>query len=278
MRVFKIVFVFMMVLNSCNQKDSLVKEIDNELVISYEKGLFSKTMMEMDLTQPLNFDSFKAQMIANSTYPNQLKKSFGELENNIRIPNLYASNYIHNARGSSESLIVLDQIFEENEFSELGKSYFQRMVNIIPEENAEQELNSIDQIYDGLGAIVEEFNHDSSLEENEIEALNKASLFFKGEIEGLVEYVDESLITDDEAARCRFFCKVWRGVKSIVTVAVAGTIASVVITFGGSLAAWPAVAATFGFYAIVEMAFNNNCAGKFSCPTTWYNCSTGECL
>ena len=271
--------LLMMAINySCDNNDSPVKNIENEITVSYENGLLSKTLMEIDLSQPLDFDLFKTKMIANSVYPENLSNAFVALETDNNLPRPFGSSFSFlNAREASESLSI-DQVFAEYEFSELGQLYFQRIINIIPDEEGEDELTSFDQIYEGLDAIKEEFNLDPNLEISEIEALNQASIFFKGEIEGLVEFVDESLITDDEGARCRFFCKVWRGVKSVVTWAVVGTVATVVATFGGAIVALPGVAAVWGFYGIVSIIYHNRCAGKFSCPLSLYNCSTGECI
>ncbi|MDE0471013.1 MAG: hypothetical protein OXH57_03660 [Ekhidna sp.] len=278
MKTFKITFLCLLGLNySCSNNDSPVNDIDNEITVPYEKGLFSKTLMEIDLSQPLNFNLFKAKMIANSIYPENLTNALVVMETGANLPIPFESSSLFiKTRGVFEPLSI-GQVFAKYEFSELGQSYFQRIINIIPDEDIEDESINFDQIYESLDAITEEYSVDPNLEASETEALNQATIFFKGEVEGLVEFVDNSLIGSNEKARCRFFCKVWRGVKSVVTWAAVGTVASVITTFGGAAVALPGVAAFWGFWGVMEIVYSNRCAGKFSCLLTLYDCSTGEC-
>ncbi len=258
-------------LSSCNQDSN---DLETRLQdIYYEEGLIGKTLMSMDFNDAIDYQLIKSSLISNSSNSLKIEESFRFLESDDRVP-IPLNSRFSNARILNEPISV-QEILDEIELSETAQSYFQRIVNVVPDEE-NSEVSSFDEIFVALNQVADEFINDGALNENEIEALYQASVFIRSEIEGLVDFTNQALIEGGENLRCRFFCKVWRAVKSVVTYAVVGTVATVVITFGGALAALPAVAAVWGAFGVVN-ALNDNCVGKFSCLASAYRCSTGEC-
>ena len=260
------------VISSCNQDSN-----DSDIILQdiyFEEGLTGKTLMSMDIDDAIDYQLIKSSFISNSSNSLMMQESFKILESDDRVPVPLNSRF-SNARIMNEPISV-QEVLDGIELSETAQTYFQRIISVVPDEENSEQISSFDEIFSSLSQVSDEFLNDETLSPNEIEALYQASVFIRSEIEGLVEFTDQVLVEGGENLRCRFFCKVWRAVKSVVTYAVVGTVATVVLTFGGAVAALPAVAAVWGTFGVVN-ALNDNCVGKFSCLASAYRCSTGEC-
>ena len=91
-----------------------------------------------------------------------------------------------------------------------------------------------------------------------------------GNLNEIVNTVDEVFEGQSEAARCRFLCRVWRVVRAVVVGTVVGTIVGLAVLR-------PDAGATIGFvYSIVD-ALGGNCFGAFQCKSWYQDCKSGEC-
>jgi len=171
----------------------------NPVKMSESFEVVSDAISQLDFQQPLVLESLNFNLpVDEKVYVKRVTKQ------------LETFDYFNNNFDESEEAVSLGYLIKNSGFSSVGIIHLESFVDLMDT----QEFSSMEDIKSTLNTFKLEIESDEKLAEDEKTALLSAYHLIFFNLETIIQTVEDNTISTP-VARCRFFCKTWRVLKSM---------------------------------------------------------------
>ncbi len=181
-------------------------------------------------------------------------------------------SFLSNDIRYSQARVNMSQLFDNANLSEEASEYAER-IQALFDDSEYARIDFYNETVDKLEIIQNEIESEQNmLNESEKQSLIISCELLSVNLNDLLTMSEQLFEESDSAGRCRWLCRAWRKVRSVVVGVVVGTVVG--ITQGSGV-----IGGIIGGVSFAADAFiNDRCYGAFQCGSWTQHCVTGACL